>query len=84
MPVDTHVLRKLVRLAITNNIFCEPQHGFVAHNSSSLLLLEDDELSNFMTYFTHDMFAVCANAVSAMRRWPTCQEPNETVTRAAG
>ena len=43
MQVDSHGLRKLARLAITNSIFCESQHGFVGHNSSSLLLLEDQD-----------------------------------------
>lgn len=79
IDLDVSALRRLVRLAIMNNIFSEPEQGYVAHSRSSLLLAEEHEVANFMSFFTNDMFVSCANAVSAMKKWPECQEPNETV-----
>ena len=63
---------------MANNIFCEPKWGYVAHNSYSLLLL-DDELSSYMSWFSTDMLPACASALEAFNRWPGSQEPNETV-----
>ena len=36
-----------------------------------------------MTYFTHDLFDVCANVVPAMQKWPAFKEPYEIVSRAS-
>ncbi|UKZ83049.1 hypothetical protein TrVFT333_010850 [Trichoderma virens FT-333] len=71
-------LRRLLRLAIANNIFQEPNIGSVAHNRASLLLLDDAALANWVAFFTMDMMAPIANTVAAMKKWPGSQETNET------
>lgn len=38
---ETHI-KKLVRHAITQNIFCEPRPGVIAHTACSRLIAEDD------------------------------------------
>lgn len=74
-------LRRLLRLAITNNTFHEPKIGSVAHNRTSLLLLDDAALANWAAFFTMDMMGPVANTVTAMKKWPGSQEANETVRR---
>ncbi|KAF3070324.1 O-methyltransferase gsfB [Trichoderma lentiforme] len=75
LPLD---LRRLLRLAITNNTFHEPKIGSVAHNRISLLLLDDTALANWAAFFTMDMMGPVANTVAAMKKWPGSQEANET------
>lgn len=74
-------LRRILRLAITNNMFHEPKIGSVAHNRTSLLLLDDTALANWAAFFTMDMMGPVANTVAAMKKWPGSQEANETVRR---
>jgi hypothetical protein len=76
LPSD---LRRLIRLAIANNMFHEPKIGSVAHNRTSLLLLEDASLASWAAFYTTDLLAPIANTVAAMRMWPESQEANQTV-----
>ncbi|KAM0259370.1 hypothetical protein ACHAQJ_003402 [Trichoderma viride] len=75
LPSD---LRRLMRLAIANNMFHEPKIGSVAHNRTSLLLLEDASLASWAAFFTTDLLGPVANTVAAMRMWPGSQEANQT------
>lgn len=74
-------LRRLLRLAVANNLFCEPQVGHVAHNCSSRVLLKDEALASWIGMFTEDLFLPIGNTVAAMRKWPGSEEPTETVRR---
>ncbi|KAG6121889.1 hypothetical protein E4U13_003712 [Claviceps humidiphila] len=71
-------LRRLLRLAVANNLFCEPQVGHVAHNCSSRVLLKDEALASWIGLFTEDLFLPIGNTVAAMRKWPGSEEPTET------
>ncbi|KAK5996560.1 Chlorophenol O-methyltransferase [Cladobotryum mycophilum] len=75
LPSD---LRRLLRLAMANNIFQEPKAGFVAHNRTSLLLLEDESLASWVGMYTTDLLSPVASTVAAMRKWPESQEANQT------
>ncbi|PON27705.1 O-methyltransferase [Trichoderma gamsii] len=75
LPSD---LRRLMRLAIANNIFQEPKIGSVAHNRASLLLLEDESLASWTAFYTMDLLAPISQTVAAMKAWPGSQETNET------
>ncbi|KAI0875274.1 S-adenosyl-L-methionine-dependent methyltransferase [Hypoxylon argillaceum] len=46
---ESHV-RRLVRHAITQHIFCEPRPGFVAHSASSRLLAEDADVAAWVRW----------------------------------
>ncbi|KAF7563540.1 hypothetical protein G7046_g599 [Stylonectria norvegica] len=71
-------LRRLLRLAISNRLFYEPKPGFVAHNRTSLLLLEDEALASWVGMFTVDFLSSIAYTVEAMKKWPASEEPNQT------
>ncbi|UKZ91600.1 uncharacterized protein TrAFT101_006575 [Trichoderma asperellum] len=75
LPSD---LRRLMRLAIANNIFHEPKIGSVAHNRASLLLLEDESLASWAAFYTMDLLAPISQTVTAMKTWPGSQETNQT------
>jgi hypothetical protein len=71
-------LRRLIRHAMTNHIFHEPEKGFVAHTRTSRLLLEDEPLINWVGFMTDDLWLPIANVVKAMKKWPGSGESNET------
>ncbi|KAL7785870.1 S-adenosyl-L-methionine-dependent methyltransferase [Trichoderma ceciliae] len=71
-------LRRLMRLAIANDIFQELKVGSIAHNRTSLLLLDDTALANWVAFYTTDLLAPVANTIAAMRMWPGSQEANQT------
>jgi hypothetical protein len=63
---------------MTNHIFHEPTPGFVAHTSSSRLLVENAQLSAWVGFFSEDLLGPIGRTVDAMDRWPCSQEPRET------
>ncbi|KAL4934950.1 hypothetical protein BDV06DRAFT_229279 [Aspergillus oleicola] len=71
-------LRRLIRHAITNRFFCEPELGSIAHNRASQLLLQDETINAWVGLFTNDMWPAFANTISAMKTWPGSEEANET------
>lgn len=79
MKILASDLKCILRLAMANNLFSEPSPNHVAHNRSSLLMLEDPGVASWVGMFATDFLRPMANTVGAMKRWPGSQEPNETV-----
>lgn len=80
IDIPSYDLRRLLRLAMANNLFYEPELGHVAHSRSSLLFLEDVNLSSWVEMYMGDFFAPVAYTATAMRKWPASQEDNETAS----
>lgn len=78
LAIGVLTLRRLIRHAITNRIFCEPTKGQVAHTRTSRLLLEDEPLINWVGFMCNDLWLPIANVVNAMKKWPASEEPTET------
>lgn len=78
LPIPMLNLRRLLRHAMTNRLFCEPQAGFVAHTRSSRILLEDERMNSWVGFMTRDLWLPLASAVDAMKKWPASGEPTET------
>lgn len=74
---ESHV-RRLVRHAITQHIFCEPRPGFVAHSASSRLLAEDADVAAWVRWRADDCWLAAYHTCEAIARWPASEEPNET------
>lgn len=83
LPIGVLNLRRLLRHAMTNHIFCEPAKNQVAHTRTSRLLLEDEPLKNWTGFITHDVWTPVSKVVEAMRRWPASEEPTETSVNLA-
>lgn len=83
VEVPHYDLRRILRLAMLNNLFTEPKLDHVAHNRSSLLLVEDENLANWLALYTVDFSAPMASTVPAMKKWPASQDDCETVRSTA-
>ncbi|KAK8049263.1 O-methyltransferase-like protein [Apiospora phragmitis] len=73
----------LLRHAMTNQIFYEPQKGWVAHTQMSRLLATNPKSNAWVGFMTGDLFPAFANVVNAMKKSPGSQEPNETGVNVA-
>ncbi|KAI0470511.1 putative O-methyltransferase [Xylariaceae sp. FL0804] len=74
---EWHV-RKLLRFAMAQHIFCEPRPSVVAHTAASRLLVEDQGLYNWLRFSTDDLWHAAYHTGNAMARWPGSEEPNQT------
>ncbi|KAK0707917.1 S-adenosyl-L-methionine-dependent methyltransferase [Lasiosphaeris hirsuta] len=83
LPIGVLNLRRLLRHAMTNRIFCEPVKNQVGHTRTSQLLLENEPLNNWAGFMSHDLWLPLANVVNAMRKWPASDEPSETSVNMA-
>jgi hypothetical protein len=70
--------QRLIRMAISYHIFAEPRQNSVCHTAESLLLVEDALLGGWVKLISNDVWPSTPHIVSAMKKWPGSQEPNET------
>lgn len=75
--VDIVNVKRIMRHAMTNRIFCEPREGFVAHTAASRVLLDDPTMKDWVGLCTSDFFPAAARTVDAMIKWPGSQEPTQ-------
>ncbi|KAI9744020.1 MAG: hypothetical protein M1818_002754 [Claussenomyces sp. TS43310] len=76
--VDESQLRRLVRHAMLNRIFHEPEKDIVAHSPASRLLATDPQLHGWVALMTDSFWPATAHAVEALERWPGSTSPQET------
>ncbi|KAK0663249.1 O-methyltransferase gsfB [Lasiodiplodia hormozganensis] len=74
--VDVVNVKRIVRHAITNRVFCEPRPGYVAHTAASMALL-DPTMNDWVGLCSSDFFPAAARTVDAMQKWPGSQEPTQ-------
>jgi len=72
-------VRRILRHAMTQRIFCEPRKGVVAHTAVSRLLVEDSQMADWVGASTDELWQAASQTVNAMEKYPGSQEPNETV-----
>lgn len=75
--VDAVNVKRIVRHAMTNRIFCEPRDGYVAHTAASRAMLDDATLNDWVGLCSSDFFPAAARTVDAMEKWPGSQEPTQ-------
>lgn len=83
LPIGVPNLRRLLRHAMTNRVFCEPSKNQVAHTRASRLLLEDEPLRNWVGFMCNDLWPPMTRVVHAMQKWPASGEPTETSVNLA-
>lgn len=76
IPISVAMIRRILRLAMTNYIFTEPAKNQVAHTRSSRLLLEDPGADAQVGLICDGFWLAVANFVNALRKWPDSEEPN--------
>lgn len=77
LPEST--LRKLVRYAVTQRIFEEPEPGVITHSAASRLLAENPGVHDFVATCTGELWQAAAQTCNALVKFPGSEEPNETV-----
>lgn len=75
--INVSQLRRLLRHAMTNRIFCEPTREQVAHTVASKLLVEDPRMDSWVFFLTDHFWPATSKAVDAMQKWPGSQNPKE-------
>lgn len=77
LPEST--VRKLVRYAVTQKIFEEPEPGVIVHSAASRLLAENPGVHDFVATCTGELWQAAAQTCNALAKFPGSEEPNETV-----
>lgn len=55
---------------MTNNIFCEPSPGFIAHTANSRLLAQDTSLQAWIGFNSEDIFPAAGHVMQALKSHP--------------
>ncbi|KXT10700.1 hypothetical protein AC579_5052 [Pseudocercospora musae] len=67
--VNEDILRRIVKYAITNHIFHEPESDEVAHTAYSAILVTDAELRAEIGFEVEEGLPVATNLVEAHEKW---------------
>lgn len=76
--VDEDLLKRILRHAMTNRIFHEPEPGVVAHTSVSALLARSKSLNDWVGYTCDETYPASAKLVEAHEKYGNSQKPNES------
>lgn len=71
-------LRRMLRLAIAQGIFCEPHPGVVAHTAASRVVAEDEPLRQWLSWCMNEAWNSAYQTSTALEKWPGSGEPAET------
>ena len=68
--LDPINLARVLRHAMTSNIFCEPVHGTIAHTAASRVLAEDEALQSWVGFNSEDIFRAGGHVLEALQTYP--------------
>ncbi|KAK3336401.1 S-adenosyl-L-methionine-dependent methyltransferase [Cercophora scortea] len=68
--LDPINLARLLRLAMTNGIFCEPSPNVIAHTAASRVLAEDGDLQAWVGFNAEDIFPASAHVLESLKAFP--------------
>ena len=71
-------LRRILRYAMTEHIFCQPQPGFVAHTAASRLLAENAFMQDYVGNVCEVRFPASARTVDALEKYGESQDPSQS------
>ncbi|KAL4893186.1 S-adenosyl-L-methionine-dependent methyltransferase [Aspergillus ambiguus] len=81
--VDEDRTKRMLRHAMTNRLFCEPEPGMVAHSACSALLVRSKALNDWVGYTTEETYPASAKVVEAQERFGASQKANESAYNVA-
>lgn len=76
--VDEDLLKRIMRHAMTNRIFHEPESGLVAHTSVSALLVRSRSLNDWVGYTSEETYPASTRLVEAHEKYGNSEKPNES------
>ncbi|KAI1635562.1 S-adenosyl-L-methionine-dependent methyltransferase [Biscogniauxia mediterranea] len=68
--LDPINLTRVLRYAMTAQVFREPSPGHIGHTAASRLLIEDQALQAWVGFNTEDVYPGSAHVLDALRRFP--------------
>lgn len=71
-------LRRILRYAMTSEIFCEPREGIVAHTAVSQVLAENPLMRDFIGNVCQIRFPASAQAASALEKYGLSKDSNQS------
>ncbi|KAK3903503.1 hypothetical protein C8A05DRAFT_14529 [Staphylotrichum tortipilum] len=69
-PLDPINLARILRMAMTNGIFCEPSPGVIAHTAASRVLAEDENMQAWIGFNGEDIFPSAGHVLQALEAHP--------------
>ncbi|KAI1095503.1 S-adenosyl-L-methionine-dependent methyltransferase [Rostrohypoxylon terebratum] len=69
--LDLDRVSRVVRMLITHRIFQEKRPGYVSHSTTSLVLLEDEEVRSAVHYTYDEMLKAIAETSDSLRKCPS-------------
>ncbi|KAL3472043.1 S-adenosyl-L-methionine-dependent methyltransferase [Aspergillus californicus] len=81
--VNEDHLKRMLRHAMTNRLFREPETGLVAHTAASSLLVRSTALNDWVGYTTEETYPSSAKLVEAHERYGDSRSPTETAYNVA-
>ncbi|PTB71979.1 chlorophenol O-methyltransferase [Trichoderma longibrachiatum ATCC 18648] len=69
-PLEPVHLARALRQAMTNNIFCEPSPGYIAHTAHSRMLAQDETLQAWIGFNSEDVFPAAGHVLQALEAHP--------------
>ncbi|KAL7947192.1 S-adenosyl-L-methionine-dependent methyltransferase [Trichoderma barbatum] len=77
-PLEPVNLARALRHAMTNNIFCEPSPGLIAHTANSRLLAQDTSLQAWIGFNSEDIFPAAGHVMQALKSHPEATSNTHT------
>ncbi|MCJ1264299.1 hypothetical protein MMC22_004170 [Lobaria immixta] len=81
--VSVKQLKTVMRMAMTSNLFSEPEPGDVSHTATSALLVTNPELHDWAVFMTGTTTPSANKLVEATEKWPEAVRKNETAYNIA-
>ncbi|KAI0402485.1 S-adenosyl-L-methionine-dependent methyltransferase [Xylaria palmicola] len=76
-------LARIVRYAMTNFVFCEPEPNYIAHTALSAALARDTQFATYLRLNLLDLAPIAVALPAALRRWPRTEAITECAVNAA-
>ncbi|KAI9695583.1 MAG: hypothetical protein M1820_008508 [Bogoriella megaspora] len=67
--LDESLLRRFLRLLMTNDVFCEPRPGVVAHTAQSTMLVSTHPMYYYVNWNTDDVGRWGSYVMQAWEKW---------------
>lgn len=76
-------LRRILRQAMLNHLFTEPEPGYVAHSETSALFVTDPKFAAWLGHNYDEVFRSLSVLPEAIRKFPGREEPGNTACAIA-
>lgn len=81
--MDANQAKRILRHAMTNNLFREPESGKVTHTVESALLVRERGIRDWVGYTTEESFRCSGKLVEATEKWGASERANQSAYQVA-